>query len=209
MESQSLIENILLSKPITAYLEQKGIVPVKRMSGRLWYQCPFPDHKETKPSFVVYTTGEFENFYCFGCNRKYHIIDLVSKLEKISFKESVSRLSDGAVITPFDETQFQGRKIRDAFIHPIDAFGISETLMMMSSSCRMYEESVGRDKDELEKMDKFWGVVDGCVLDSDFDAIKEFEPHLRVGLKTFRARFERERKEKIREDAKNEFFAKR
>ena len=64
----SLVYQILKTKSIVSYLERKGHNPVKQLSGgRLSYLCPFVDHKESKPSFMVWTNAEFENFHCFGC----------------------------------------------------------------------------------------------------------------------------------------------
>ena len=49
-------------------MEKKGHFPVKNLTGgRLSYLCPLPWHAESKPSFVVWTNSEYENFYCFGC----------------------------------------------------------------------------------------------------------------------------------------------
>lgn len=194
MSAESTIRKILISKPITAYLEQKGFLPVKQTPGRLWYKCPFPDHEETKPSFVVYVDGEFENFYCFGCGGKYSIIHLVAKLENIPFKTAVEKLSDGEVISDFDETKFILKKLEAQFSHPIDNLGISDALLIMSDYCRSYEESIERDKTEIENIDNLWKVVDDAILDCDFNAIKEFEPKLPLGLRNRRAIFEKQKK---------------
>ena len=32
----------------------------------LMYKCPFKDHNDNNPSFMVYKTG----YKCYGCNRK-------------------------------------------------------------------------------------------------------------------------------------------
>ena len=194
MSNSSAIYNILISNPITSYLEQKGVFPVRSMGGKLWYNCPLPDHEETKPSFVVYTNGEFENFYCFGCGAKYHVINLVSKMEGISFKEAVAKLGNGLVITEFDETIFLEKKISEKFKHPIDAIGTSDILLIMSSYCRLYEEGTGRDEKEVGKIDDFWKIIDQAILDYDLDSISNVEPVLRRGLKKNKVEFEKRKK---------------
>ena len=47
--------------------------------------CPF--HKENTPSFTV--TPEKQMFHCFGCNTGGNVFTFVSKVERLSFPESV------------------------------------------------------------------------------------------------------------------------
>jgi DNA primase len=82
--SNYVIEQILHKKKITDYLASKGIHPKGRESnGKLKYWCPIHQEKNS-PSFIVYLNGEFENFYCYGCKAKYHIIHLYRDLEGFS-----------------------------------------------------------------------------------------------------------------------------
>ena len=73
--TRNAVQIICKAKPITDYLTKKGHQPAKRMSGgKISYCCPLPDHKEKKPSFVVYTQGPYQNFYCFGCLHENELI---------------------------------------------------------------------------------------------------------------------------------------
>lgn len=48
---------------VVQFYEAAGIVLTK--SGNRWISsCPFPGHKDTAPSFVVYQDG---SYHCFGC----------------------------------------------------------------------------------------------------------------------------------------------
>src|SRR5258708_2767969 len=99
-----LIDNILAKHKITDYLAKKGIHPdgVER-NGKLFYRCPLHDGDNT-PSFVVYTqSGDYENYYCFGCKSKYNILHLFRELEKVSMRETIALLGDG--IVPTDEAE--------------------------------------------------------------------------------------------------------
>jgi len=40
--------------------------PVKEYEHYNMHQCPFPDHEDSKPSFMVHSKG----YNCYGCNRK-------------------------------------------------------------------------------------------------------------------------------------------
>lgn len=202
MNSESVIAHILETKSIITYLEQKGINPVKRQPGRILYCCPFPDHKEKEPSFTVYTNGAFENFYCFGCKANYHIIHLVAKLEGISFRKAVEKLADGAEITEIDETQFLlDKKWQQLFVHPLDAMGVSSSLLITSSFCRLYEDGVNHDPSEVERIDKFWSCVDECLLESDFNTLLDDIPpdKLRQWLKYQRDKYESDKQAKTME----------
>jgi len=190
----SMIENILKTKSIVSYLEKRGIHPTKHLnSGRLAYICPFPDHQESKPSFIVYTEAEFENFYCFGCQSKYTIIDLVAKLEGISWKEAVQKLSDGMEISPETETTFNIRRgnknLSDVFADPCRS--IADNMLDISRDCRNYLESVHCEILECSIIDKFYKEIDDSLCSFDFEKIDDFSKHLRVVLKKRREKIER------------------
>ncbi len=176
----ALIKQILRSRSIVDYLEQKGHSPVHRMrNDRLFYNCPLPDHEEKKPSFVVWTQDEHENFYCFGCQRHNNIINLVSFMEGISFKESLKRLSDGMEMSDIEEGEFAIQqldrdieKLRDNPIYsPCTEF--TSTILSISSLCRHHMVGVNFDDNEIRIVDKFWELVDGKIADFAFEELEE------------------------------------
>lgn len=199
----SVIQMILETKSVVQYLEQKGHIPVKTLPGKLLYNCPMPDHNEEKPSFVVFTNGQFENFYCFGCMAKYHIIHLVARLESISYREAIIRLSNGMEITEYDETLFLKSKWNKIFEASMSR-EVTESLLLISDYCRLYLESVNHDKDEVDLVDKYLKSIDQCVLSFDFDTINDNPTILRDKLKSRRSWFEQRKKERLREAYRNE-----
>lgn len=69
-------------------------VPLKRR-GRIFFGlCPF--HSEKSPSFSVKADNQF--FYCFGCHAGGDVFTFISKIENLSFKESVEFLAERANI---------------------------------------------------------------------------------------------------------------
>ncbi len=69
-------------------------VPLKRR-GRIFFGlCPF--HSEKSPSFSVKAEEQF--FYCFGCHAGGDVFTFISKIENLSFKESVEFLAERANI---------------------------------------------------------------------------------------------------------------
>lgn len=64
-----------------------------RPSGRSWIgPCPF--HQETKPSFSVFPDDG--RFYCFGCQAAGDVIDFLSRITGLDFKETVLELARDA-----------------------------------------------------------------------------------------------------------------
>lgn len=195
----SIVHEILQNNSIVDYLENQGITPDKICSGKLLYKCPFPDHKETKPSFVVYINGEFENFYCFGCQRRYHIIHLVSQLENMSIKDTIKKLSGGKVASEYDELKYLiDKRTKEQNITCYEPQGLVERLLTLSNICRLYEKGVDKDNQEIKRIDGLWKIIDECILDNDFDTVIEHvsPEFLRKKLINQRKIFERNKRRK-------------
>lgn len=74
--------------PIVAYLERKGIKPVRRTPTYVMYRSPF--RAEIHPSFKVDTEKNLWIDYAEG--RGGSIIDLCMRLEGCTLSEAISRL---------------------------------------------------------------------------------------------------------------------
>lgn len=55
-------------------------------------RCIFPKHEDSSPSLSV--TKDWKYFYCFGCNERGSVIDLIMKKEGKSFLESIKLLDN-------------------------------------------------------------------------------------------------------------------
>lgn len=69
-------------------------VPLKRRGKIFFGLCPF--HSEKSPSFSVKADNQF--FYCFGCHAGGDVFTFISKIENLTFKESVEFLAERANI---------------------------------------------------------------------------------------------------------------
>ena len=80
-------ENLSIIKryPITAYLESKGITPVRRLATYAMYRSPLRD--EHHPSFKVDTEKDLWFDYAEGCGGS--IIDLYMRLEGCTLPEAI------------------------------------------------------------------------------------------------------------------------
>jgi DNA primase len=202
---KQLIHAICQKKSIVEYLAKIGHKPSKTMAGgKLSYCCPLPDHKESKPSFVVYTQSDYENFYCFGCQAKHTIIDLVAGIERISWKDAVEKLSEGIEFSipqniDFDANEWitlsrqQGSKLLGNATK-----NLAETMWTIGNFCRAYLDSVNKDPLECEIIDKFYAAVDKDLFDLDFDSIEESLSHLLTVIKLRYKKFKQLEAERLR-----------
>jgi DNA primase len=82
------IQSIRRANPITDVITNTG-VELRRSGQRLVGRCPF--HTDTQPSLVVYPEGA--SYFCFGCSAGGDVIDFVSRLNGVGFREAISLLS--------------------------------------------------------------------------------------------------------------------
>ncbi|PNE25814.1 hypothetical protein BHU11_10575 [Tannerella sp. oral taxon 808] len=73
---------------ITAYLESKGITPIRKLAAYAMYRSPLRD--ERHPSFKVDTEKNLWIDYAEGCGGS--IIDLYMRLEGCTLPETIRRL---------------------------------------------------------------------------------------------------------------------
>ena len=196
----SLVYQILMKKSIVEYLESRGHQPYKILSGgKLQYLCPFPDHEETKPSFVVFTNAEYENFYCFGCSQKHNIIHLVAGLEGISFRQAVEKLSDGMKIDLQENIELEIERISKNIIQGPEKLKLDEKLLSVSSLCFNYLLGVDNDPTECDAIDKLLASVDTDLLNCEFDSIDDTFVNLGSALNKRRKIFEKKKIQELRE----------
>ena len=159
------------------YLEKKGHFPVKHLTaGRISYLCPLPWHSETKPSFVVWTNSDYENFYCFGCLAKHNIIHLVAFLDNISARNAIEKLSDGIEFSIKDEEKLIQEELLAGLLKGGDHDAVADlakSMIEISNICNMFLESVDYDEKECDRMDKLWAIVDRSLQDFDFEKIEK------------------------------------
>ena len=91
--SEELIEEIRNSNDIVDVISQ--YVVLKRSGRNFFGLCPF--HKEKSPSFSV--SPDKQIFHCFGCGVGGNVIHFVSKVENMSFIETLQTLAERANVT--------------------------------------------------------------------------------------------------------------
>ncbi len=82
-----------------------------RLSGRcLIGRCPF--HEDRRPSFTVFP--HTQTWWCFACNIGGDVFDFLQRIEHISFREAVERLSGPTI----QDTNHKRQKFRPSTLNP-------------------------------------------------------------------------------------------
>ena len=86
--SEDLVDEILASTDIVEVVNE--YVPLKRRGANYLGLCPF--HKEKTPSFTV--SPDKQIYKCFGCGQGGSVIQFISKLENLDFRETLEFLAE-------------------------------------------------------------------------------------------------------------------
>jgi len=99
--SDEIIEEIRSKNDILDVVSQ--YVTLKRSGRNFMGLCPF--HREDSPSFSV--SPERQIFHCFGCGVGGNSITFISKIENLSFKETIELMADrsGIVLPTYNSSE--------------------------------------------------------------------------------------------------------
>ena len=115
--------------------------------------CPFPGHDDDEPSFIV--TPSKNLFHCLGCDAGGSVIDLVMKLDGITFREAVDKLmTSTGLITTAAETAKQEKKPQ---IPP------ERANQLIERAITLYERALTDNHEALEYF-KSRGITDQGML---------------------------------------------
>lgn len=167
-----VVQKILQTHKITDYLRSKGIHPDgPARGGKLFYQCPLHEGDNT-PSFVVYLdSADFENFYCYGCKAKYHIVHLYKALEKISWEAAIKALSNGMKID--DEAEYAHAEQEIVSDTSLPAQYTPDDLILLTGR-QLYEflKAVEHDPEYAQSVDKIFKHIDKAAADCDWNSLQ-------------------------------------
>nr|WP_319393642.1 CHC2 zinc finger domain-containing protein [uncultured Desulfobacter sp.] len=96
MIEQSRINTIKTCVDLKAYIEQATGAAFKKNGKGYVCRCPFPDHEDKTPSFVVTPRENLWN--CFGCGRGGDIFEFDHLYFNLDFKASVQKHGGAAPV---------------------------------------------------------------------------------------------------------------
>lgn len=181
-----LVEKILQTRKITDYLASKGHVPVGgEVNGKFRYRCPIHSGDRT-PSFMVYLTGEFENYYCFGCKARYHIIHLYRDMENVSLRKAIEVLGAGLDVDVESELSYaidqiiNDKNILKEFTPPQLALGVAQNI-------RLFLDRNSYDKELVSKCDEIGKMVDDAIDQGNMKALNLIAENLHLTFRKINA----------------------
>jgi hypothetical protein len=177
-----VIQKILETRKITEYLTKKHIYPDgPESNGKLKYHCPLHEGDNT-PSFYVYlNSGEYENYYCFGCKARFNIIHLYRDLEKVTLGDAIRSLADGLNIDINAELSSAVTELEnDTSIN--NEFSPVELSLLISRQLYEFVQMVEKDPANMELVDKLTQQVDAAVDRGDVKALKQVYEELSDAL---------------------------
>ena len=124
--------------PIADVAAASGL-ELRQTGGRLTAVCPF--HGDSRPSLVLYPANQ--SYYCFGCGAGGDVIDFMSRLHKVDFREAVGLLA-GAQVPTMPAGVPHPPKVAVPGVDPMKAELIIETAVAF------YEEAVWSRPEALD-----------------------------------------------------------
>jgi len=116
--------------PIADVAAASGL-ELRQTGGRLTAVCPF--HGDSRPSLVLYPASQ--SYYCFGCGAGGDVIDFMSRLHRVDFREAVALLA-GAQVPTMPAGAPHPAKVAVPEVDPMKAAPIVE------AAVAFYEEAV-------------------------------------------------------------------
>ncbi len=185
-----VIEEMLDSVDIIEILENEyGLVLEEGHNGWFNCNCPMPDHRDSNPSFGINPETGFYN--CFGCNGKGNLLTFVRKIEGISYREALAKLSVWSGIGPDSDQGEIHRAVRDVDIAIREFLGrdtesklpggmsIEQFMISLCDRLEKYLSKVDQDEEEYQWVENLYREVDD--LDSSEDELSLRKVWKRIG----------------------------
>ncbi|MCP3872694.1 MAG: toprim domain-containing protein [Desulfobacteraceae bacterium] len=104
MIEKEAIDHIKITTDLKAYIEQTTGSTLKKNGKGYVCKCPFPDHEDKTPSFII--TPQENLWNCFGCGRGGDIFEFDQQYLNLDFKASIKKHD----ITPSKKTAVKRKK---------------------------------------------------------------------------------------------------
>jgi DNA primase len=164
---QQMLANINIAQILT---DEYGLMLEQVKPNQYKGNCPFPDHRDSNPSFSV--NDEMGVYNCWGCNRSGNLLTFLMKIEGLAFAEAILRLSilSGVNIEGYDNKTHRAiRGVREIINNFNNTYaesdlpaGMSVNFFMKNLAQRLkeYENKVNYDPVEIEWIEDIYKQID-------------------------------------------------
>jgi DNA primase len=136
--NEGIVSKIIYSKfDLPTYMQQFMNIKLQKLSeGKFRCLCPFPYHRDSKPSFSLdYKNGGWL-WYCYGCGEGGMAINFFQKCFGMPYDEAVSKICEaGSIKTDLSSYLESMGKVFDT---DRDKKEIEESHIRLSGLCRNY-----------------------------------------------------------------------
>ena len=150
--SDEILEEVKASNDIVEVVSQ--YIHLKRSGRNYFGLCPF--HNEKSPSFSV--SPDKQIYHCFGCGVGGNVINFISKIEGIGFKEAIEVLAEKANITlPTTQNNSDSKKEElKAKVYKVNSFTAEYYhKKLYEPSSKMAQEYIKKRKLNNETLESF------------------------------------------------------
>jgi DNA primase len=178
MKYYQLKKLIFSQSDFPSFLEQEiGVKLVRLEEGKYKCRCPFPFHRDLKPSFSLdYIDGGWK-WYCYGCAEGGTIVEFVQKYYSISYEESIEKICSIFEISNDPQSCIEAMK-RTEGIRP-QRKEIEAEHILLSHTCRHLLRDYPDDKDTIKLVKRIYVETNEALSLWNLEKIK----NLRMEIK--------------------------
>jgi hypothetical protein len=173
--------------------DEYGLVFEQRNQSHHRGHCPYPDHRDSSPSFDI--DDETGYYKCWGCGRHGDLINFFMDIDGLSFREALNKLSILSGVSLEDYNSEIERILHDTkkmctLYQNLGAetdlpCGMAEInfLRIMTQRIREYEININSDKEEIEWIDLVYKNLDKYDNESNHEQMSKMWGRLETRIK--------------------------
>ena len=155
--------------------------------------CPYPDHRDSDPSFGV--NDEKGVYHCYGCDRSGNLITFMMQIDGLSFEETLLKISglSGYDLGDYNSDTYRAIHGVNSLVNSyIDSYAetdlaagmsVNQFMKVLSQRLKDYERRIDYDPDETKWVDEVYAQIDKYDEQNDLKAMANLWDNLTSKLK--------------------------
>ena len=171
MKYYQLRKLIFTQADFPSFLEQEiGVKLMRLEEGRYKCRCPYPFHRDIKPSFSVdYLDGGWK-WYCYGCAEGGMIVEFVEKYYAIPCEEAVQKIC--SIFNISDDPQACIEALRRTEGTKSQRKEVETENILLSTTCRNLLRDYPDDKDTINLVKSVYAEANEALCSWNLEKIK-------------------------------------